>query len=438
MTLRPRSAPTFAALAPAPVTLANGVRVLVLPMPHLETASVSVFVRTGSAYESRRLAGVSHFVEHMVFKGTATRDARRINRDAEELGAEVNAHTDKDHTAFHMRGLAEHAGLFVRMLGDIVRHATFPAEDLERERQVLLHELTEDEDDPMSTAFRLFDSACWGAHPAAQPVIGSRRNVEQLTRDDLVAWVGQQYFAERVVVAAAGGVDPDLIVREAEAAFGSMARGSAPELLPPPWQGEIKARPLSGSSQAHVVLGFPLPTLRADDPAPALAASLLGEGMSSPLMDELREQRSLFYYGACSADVLDLCGQFVIEASTAPEHLEAFVEGALRLLSAQAASIAPLELQRARHQSRVRVLRTLENPSRRLEEAVLELFALGRVRPREEALQRIDDVDAETLRRSFATMLAHPIALATTGKVPRGAGQRLRDTLGTAPAGTAA
>lgn len=420
--------------SPRLATLNNGVRVLVLPMPQLETASVSVFVRTGSAYESRRLSGVSHVVEHMVFKGTATRDARRINREAEELGAEVNAHTDKDHTAFHMRGLAEHAVLFVRMLGDIVRHGTFPADELERERQVLLHELTEDEDDPLSTAFKLFDHACFGQHPAAQPVIGTRRNVETITRDDLVGWVGQQYFAERVVVAAAGGVDAEAIAREAEAAFGDMPRGSAPELAEPPWLGGIKARPLSGSSQAHVVLGFPVPTLRADDPAPALAASLLGEGMSSPLMDELREQRSLFYYGACSADVLDLCGQFVVEASTAPEHLEAFVEGALRLLKAQADGIAPQELQRARHQSRVRVLRALESPSRRLEDAVLELFALGRVRTREEALQRIDDVDADALRRCFARMLSHPVALATTGKLPRSAGQRLRELLATPPA----
>ena len=111
-------------------TLPNGVRVVALRLPHLQSASVSVFVRSGSAHESRPLNGVSHVIEHMMFKGTATRDCRRINLDAERLGAEVNAHTDKDHTAFHMRGLGRHAALFVRMLGDIVRNASFPEDEV--------------------------------------------------------------------------------------------------------------------------------------------------------------------------------------------------------------------------------------------------------------------------------------------------------------------
>jgi len=112
-------------------TLANGVRVVLLALPGVGSASVSVFVRTGSAHEGAKLNGISHVVEHMAFKGTRTRDCQRINLDAERLGAEVNAHTDKDHTAFHMRGLAQDAPRFVRQLGDIVRESTFPDEELE-------------------------------------------------------------------------------------------------------------------------------------------------------------------------------------------------------------------------------------------------------------------------------------------------------------------
>jgi len=116
-------------------TLANGVRVVLLALPGVGSASVSVFVRTGSAHEGAKLNGISHVVEHMAFKGTRTRDCQRINLDAERLGAEVNAHTDKDHTAFHMRGLAQDAPRFVRQLGDIVRESTFPDEELERRRR---------------------------------------------------------------------------------------------------------------------------------------------------------------------------------------------------------------------------------------------------------------------------------------------------------------
>src|SRR5512135_1234954 len=147
------------------VTLANGVRVVALPQPHLPSATVSVFVRTGSRHESARLNGISHVVEHMAFKGTRTRSCQQVNLDAERLGAEVNAHTDKDHTAFHMRGLARDAVACVRMLGDIVRESTFPKAELERERNVILHEYADDEDDAMATAFKQFDRACFGAHP---------------------------------------------------------------------------------------------------------------------------------------------------------------------------------------------------------------------------------------------------------------------------------
>ena len=172
-------------------TLPNGVRVVALPMPHLHTASVSVFVRVGSAHESHALNGIGHVLEHMAFKGTRERDAHRVNLDAERLGAEVNAHTDKDHTAYHMRGLGAHAPQLVAMLADIVRHATFPDDELAREREVLLQEVAEVEDDPMTIAYQQFDQACWGSHPAAQPVIGQRRVIERCTRAQLIEHVHQ-------------------------------------------------------------------------------------------------------------------------------------------------------------------------------------------------------------------------------------------------------
>ena len=157
-------------------TLSNGVRVVTIRLPHLDSVSVSVFVRTGSRHESRRLNGISHFVEHMAFKGTHERSCQQINLDAERLGADVNAHTDKDHTAYHMRGMARDAGRFLQMLGDIVQNSTFPEAELERERQVILHEYAEDEDDALSTAYKLFDerlrhararAAAFGAPPNA-------------------------------------------------------------------------------------------------------------------------------------------------------------------------------------------------------------------------------------------------------------------------------
>jgi len=408
-------------------TLANGLRVLVMRTPRRQTVDLSVFVHTGSQHEAARDNGISHMVEHMAFKGTASRDCQRINLDAESLGAMVNAHTDKDHSAFHMTGLTRDAPALLHLLADIVQHGSFPADELERERQVILHEYVEDEDDPMSVAFRLFDKLCFGSHPLAQPVIGQRRHIERFSRDDLQAYVQRQYSAANTVVAVAGDVDPQDIARAAEAAFGAMPRGGENLVAAPAWLGGVRTRALADSPQTHVVLGFPLPSLAGAHQAGVVAAALLGEGMSSPLMDQLRERRGLVYYAACSADVLELAGQFVIEASTSPQQLPDFFAEVVRLLLAHADGIDPAALQRARRQIAVRHLRDLERPSRRLEGAALDLFALGRLRSRAETLQTLQEVGATQVRDCFGTMLRSGAAVSVAGKLRRGADRLLRD-----------
>ena len=410
-------------------SLPNGVRLVLLPRPESQTCHVSVYLRCGSGHERRSRNGIGHVIEHMVFKGTATRDAQRINIDAERLGVEVNAHTDKDHTAFHMRGLAVHAPQLLRMLADIVLGATFPAEPFEQERAVLLHEFTEDADDPMSTAFKLLDRAAWGLHPLAQPVIGTRANIERLRRDDLVDHVAQHYTGTNLVVAMAGPMAADQLLRETEACFGAMAPGRPNVLTPPTWGGGVRTRAMAGSSQTHLVLGFPVPPMQADDPTASLAAALLGEGMSSPLMDQLRERRGLVYYAACSADLVDSGGQLVIEASTGPEQLDDCLDALAGLIAAQAAAIAPIDLERAKNQIRVRRLLGLEKTGRRLEEAALDALLLGRLRDRADWLARMEAIDADALRALFSRMAASPAALAATGRVPRATSDNARRRL---------
>ena len=408
-------------------TLPNGVRVVTIHMPWLASASASVFVRTGSGHEAARDNGISHVVEHMAFKGTTTRDAARINLDAERLGAEVNAHTDKDHTAWHLSGMARDAAEFVRMLGDIVRRPTFPAAELERERQVILQEYLEDEEEPMSTAFRQFDKLCYGAHPMAQAVIGTRRNIERFTRDELLAYVERQYSGANVVVGVAGNVDHDAIVREAEAAFGDMPAGTPHAMDAPAWLGGVKANRLAGCSQSHVVLGYPVASMKDDQPAASVAAALFGEGMSSPLMNEIRERRGLVYYAACSADIMEACGQFVIEASTTPDKVEELLRETHRLLQSHAGSVSAVDLERARNQIAVRRVRAQERPGRRVEDAALDLFVHGRMRSPEELRARVEAVSADQVRETFARMLAASPVLALAGKLGALTGERLRE-----------
>ena len=196
--------------------LPQGARVATEHMSHVKTVSLGLFIEAGSRHEGPGQEGFAHLCEHMAFKGTATRDCQQINLEAELLGAEVNAHTDKDHTAYHMRGLARDALTFVRMLGDIVRHGSFPEAELERERQVILQEFLEDEDDALSTAFKLFDEASFGRHALAQPVIGRRRNIERFSREELTGYVARQYTGSNLIVAVSGPVELQALAREVE------------------------------------------------------------------------------------------------------------------------------------------------------------------------------------------------------------------------------
>jgi predicted Zn-dependent peptidase len=406
-------------------SLPNGVRIVVLPMPHLRTAGVSVFVRTGSAHETRADNGISHVLEHMAFKGTVQRDVHRVNLDAERLGAEVNAHTDKDHTAYTMSGLGADAPQFVRMLADIVLHATFPADELERERGVILQEVAEVEDDPINVAFQLFDNACWGLHPAALPVIGQRRHIERFSRADLQAYVARQYTGANVVVAAAGAVDVAAVVREAEAAFGRMAAGTPNLVAAPAYEGGVRSKRMDGGSQSHLVMGFPVASLADEDAAADVAAALLGDGMSSPLLAELREKRGLVYHAACMADRFDFGGQLTIEASFAPAQIDAVLHEVVALLRRQAEGVEAVDLERARNQVTVRLLRDHEQPARAMETAALDLFVLGRVRTVAQRVDAVQAVTAPQVRTAFGRMLAAGPALAVTGNLPRGVSQRL-------------
>lgn len=404
--------------APHLAALPNGLRAIAIPMPWRRTVSLSVFVRTGSLHEPRALNGISHVVEHMAFKGTATRDCQRINLDAERLGAEVNAHTDKDHTAFHIEGLPRDLPAFVALLADIVLNSSFPAEELERERQVIEHEFTEFEEDPAAMAFNLFDRACYGMHPAGQPVIGNRANLKRFTRDDLLGYVQRQYSACNVVVAAAGPVEVDPFLRAVEAAFGAMPAGVPNEVPAPAWQGGLKLRRMAGSSQCHTVLGFEAPALGDDAHLPhVLAAALLGEGMSSPLLDEIRERRSLAYYASCSADILPAAGQFVIEAATGPGQVAELLDAVDALLRRHAEGGDAVGLERARNQIAVRTLRALEQPARRLEAAVQDVFTFGRVRDSQEWLERLQATTASQVRDVFGGMQGARAALALAGSV---------------------
>lgn len=408
-------------------TLANGVRLLAIAMPHVQSASVGVFLRVGSRDESPDTNGISHVLEHMAFKGTRTRSVQAINLDAERLGAEVNAYTGKDTTGFFMTGLGRHTQQLLRMTADIVLNSTFPEHELQRELEVIRQEAIEYEEDPQDSASDLLDRAVWGDDAMGMPVIGTVANIERFTRQDLVRHVQTHYVGHNTVVVAAGHFDVDAWMALAAELFADMRAAPEPAMVqqrtPAPYTGHALARRFTQVSQVFVNIAYPLvPAAQQEVPerrwrvTASLAAHLFGEGMSSPLVDTVREQLGLAYTAYATMETGDVWGNFIIHAVTTPDKLDALVSATGRLLQAQANGVDPVHLERAKNQLTVARVRAGERPYATMEQAVEELFASGTVMPLAQTLAMIDDIGPQEVCAVFKRMLANPAAISITGK----------------------
>ncbi|WP_255440882.1 M16 family metallopeptidase [Caenimonas sedimenti] len=405
-----------ASASPQLHTLANGLTLLAVPMPQVASASVAIFIRAGSRDEAPAQAGVSHFLEHMAFKGTHTRTVQAINFAAESLGADMNAYTDKDATCYYLEGLGAHTPQMLELLADIVLESTFPADELEREREVILQECTEYDEDPQQLSYTLLDQALWGEHPMGRPIIGIPATIAAISRDDVVDHVRKHYVADRIVVAAAGNFDVDAFFSQAEKRFAHVpgaARYSAPET--PGHVGQTKAKRLPGVSQTYITIAWPIASRGTHPHLASLAATLFGGGMSAPLVDAVRERLGLAYSVGATADVGDVHGALVVDATTTPDKVPAFTQELARLLAAQAQTIAASDLARARNQLLVSLVRSSERPLRLLQRCVEHLWASGAAFDLRAAIASVQAIEAETVRQAFESLLAHPAATVLVG-----------------------
>ena len=416
-------------------TLPNGVKLLALPMPYVQSVSVGVFLRVGSRDETPANNGIGHVLEHMAFKGTATRSVQAINLDAERLGADVNAFTGKDMTGYFMTGLGRHAEQLLRMTADIVLNSSYPDAELQRELDVIRQEAIEYDEDPEDSSSDLLDRAVWGDDPMGMPVIGTVENIEGFTRDDLLRHVQAHYAAEKTVVVAAGNIDVGAWVALAGELFAAMPRSAdLPALrqpVPAKYVGHAEGKRFTQVSQVFLNIAYPLAPAKPEEMsqqrwrlAAAVAANLFGGGMSSPLVDTVREQLGLAYTAHSTMDSGDVWANFVVHAVTTPDKLDALVAATGELLRAHAIAIDPVHLERAKNQLTVSRVRAGERTYATMEHAVEELFASGTVTPIAEAMAMIEDIGAEEVRAVFEQMLTHPPALAITGKGASARGAR--------------
>ena len=396
-------------------TLANGVRVVTRSMPHVETVALGLHVDTGARLESERTNGVAHLLEHMVFKGTATRSARDIAEQIEDVGGSLNAYTARDMTVFHARLLAGDTTLGLEMIADLVRAPKFDEDELEREKAVVLQELGEARDTPDDIIFDHLQAAAYPGQAIGRSILGSEDSIASLTAADLRDWLAVQYRGGSCIVAAAGKVDHDALVAMSERLFGDLAPGVRPSAPPAVFAGGVH-HDRRKFEQAHLTLGAAAPGHHHPDyDAIALFITAVGGGASSRLFQELREERGLAYSVYASTTPYADAGLFAVYLATAKKDAARAMDLTIGVLAECAAGLRPDELARAKAQLRAGLLMSLEAPGGWAEFLARQLLAHGRLQTPAELVARIEATSLDTVRAAAGRLVAGPYAIADVG-----------------------
>jgi len=401
--------------------LPSGLTVVSETMPRVETVSIGAYVNAGTRHETEAENGVSHFLEHMAFKGTSRRDAAAIAREIENVGGHLNAYTSRENTAYYCKVLKEDAGLAADIIGDILTDSVFAPEELERERGVILQEIGQANDTPDDIVFDHFQATAYATQAMGRPVLGSEGSIAEMKRETLMAYMRRHYGPSRMVLAAAGAITHEALLDLADRHFGALHPAVPPIAEAARYTGG-EFREERDLDQVHLVLGFP--TVAATDPGNMpvqLLSTLLGGGMSSRLFQEIREKRGLVYSIYAFASPFQDHGLFGIYAGTGEEQAAELVPATLAELRRVQLDVTEEELDRAKAQLRASLLMSLESTGSRCEQLARQLHVHGRIIPLEETKARIAGVTVAQVQEAAARAFRAPLtltALGPAGRVP--------------------
>jgi len=401
--------------------LPSGLVVVTDNMPHLESASLGVWVGAGSRDETPEENGISHFLEHMAFKGTKRRTAREISEEIESVGGDINAATGVETTAYYARVLKDDVPLALDVLSDILSEPLFDPDDLNREKNVIIQEIGASEDTPDDIIFEQLQATAYPDQPVGRTIMGTRQTVRSFDRKQLRAYLNRNYRSPDMVVAAAGAVNHEAIVADVALRFASFDGPAAPAPQPAKFIGgtSIEKRDLE---QVHVALGFE--GVRQGDPAThsmQVFANVLGGGMSSRLFQEIREIRGLCYtIYAFHAPYQDT-GMFAVYAGTDPNDLEELMRVCVDEIVKAVDTVTQEEVARAQIQMKAGLLMALESSSSRAEQLARQMIVYGRPVSVEEIVRKIESVTVESVRAAGTGLLSR----ARPSVAVLGPGQRL-------------
>jgi predicted Zn-dependent peptidase len=405
-------------LSNAPIVrdvLDNGLRILTERMSQVRSISIGVWLTRGSRHETAERGGIAHFVEHMLFKGTATRTAEDIAQAIDSIGGQLDAFTAKEYASYYIKVLDEHLPLAIDILADIVRNPAFGAEDIEREKKVVLEEIKMVEDTPDDLVHELFTQGFWENHPLGRPILGTKETVESFNVDLLRSYFSNAYTARNLIVSAVGNLEHERVRELVAEKFGSVAASGdsigeqAPRVVP---KILIRNKELE---QSHLCLGVgSYPQNHDDRYSSYVLNTLLGGSMSSRLFQNVREKRGLAYAVFSGLSAYRDAGSFTIYAGCSNEAVGEVVDLVVEELRGVKNALVPdAELQRAKDHLKGSLMLSLENTASRMSHIARQEIYFDRQFGLDETLQGIERVTAADVQR-VAADLFHNGSLAAT------------------------
>ncbi|CAO3400035.1 M16 family metallopeptidase [Azospirillum palustre] len=400
-------------------TLPNGLRVATDTMPDVQSVSLGCWVGVGTRNEAASVNGVAHLVEHMLFKGTSRRSAFRISEEIENVGGQLNAYTTREQTAYYAKVLHEDAPLALDILSDMIQHSTLDAEELVRERTVVLQEIGQSADTPDDIIFDHFQSTAYPGQAIGRPVLGSAEIVGSLPREALVDYIAGHYGAPGMVLSAAGRIEHDRMVDLAFKAFGDLPSGAPPKPETARYTGG-DFREDRDLEQMHLVLGFD--GVGVHDPdfyAHSVLSTLLGGGMSSRLFQEVREKRGLVYSIYTFTGGYHDGGLFGVYAGTGEDEVAELVPVVCDEIAKVGADVTEDEVARARAQLKAGTLMALESTMSRCEQLGQQILIYDRPVSVDEIVAKIDGVDRESVVKAASRLRASRPTVAALGPIAK-------------------
>ncbi|CEI84933.1 insulinase family protein [Ehrlichia minasensis] len=406
-------------MSPSITQFRNNFTIITDTMPHVESVSINIWINVGSRYENTNITGISHFLEHMAFKGTKTRTALDIAQTFDDIGGNFNAHTDREHTVYHVKTLKRDIKIAIEVLADIILNSQFPQEEIDREKGVVLQEIYQTNDSPTSIIFDKYIEAAYPNQIFGKSILGTPESVTNLSKEDLQTYMSEYYHAGNMLLSVAGNITHEEVIDLVSQYFSKMKK-SAPKTAAPSVYYSGEYREIRNLEQVHLVIGFPSVSYKDDQfYTVQILDSILGNGMSSRLFQKIREQLGLVYTISSFNSSYSDNGIFSIYAATDKNNL-------IQLLTTIASEVKNItinleenEITRAKGKLISEILMSRESTTARAESLGYYYSHYNRYILKEELIKKISAITLIDLQNCIHNLLGsnNKITLAAIGQI---------------------